>query len=212
MFICKHCQKEFENFNTSQKANHARWCEKNPKRQQYCTGAKQLQTQEVIQKRTLGIKKAHLEGKYINSSKKSLETRTKNGTLKHRPESIELIRQKALDSKHRRLCRSIREYVKKDGSVVKLDSSWEEALAKRLDDIDVEWTRPEEPIQYVGVDGKKHNYFPDFYLPKYDLYLDPKNPAAINAQKVKIKLLLEMMSNLLIIDTLEKCKDFKLTK
>lgn len=28
--------------------------------------------------------------------------------------------------------------------------------------------------------GKIHRYFPDFYLPDYDVYLDPKNDYLIN--------------------------------
>lgn len=30
-------------------------------------------------------------------------------------------------------------------------------------------------IVYWDDDGKQRRYVPDFYLPKYDLYLDPKN-------------------------------------
>lgn len=28
--------------------------------------------------------------------------------------------------------------------------------------------------------GQKHRYYPDFYLPKYNVYLDPKNDFLIN--------------------------------
>jgi hypothetical protein len=209
MFICKHCKNKFDGFTTSQKANHTRWCYENPKRSSYGNGGKQLHTEEANAKRTESIKKAHTEGKYFGSAKKAVETRRLNGTLKHTEESKELIRQKALSSKHRRLVRSVREYVKLDGSIVKLDSSWEEALAKRLDDIGIQWIRPETPIEYVGSDGRTHNYFPDFYLPEQNLYLDPKNPAAINVQKDKLKILLNKMNNLIIIKTLEECKKFQ---
>lgn len=30
------------------------------------------------------------------------------------------------------------------------------------------------------MDGKQHRYTPDFYLPEYDIYLDPKNDYLIN--------------------------------
>lgn len=209
MFICKHCKKEFEGLSTSQKANHSRWCNENPKRESYVVGSgKQLNTKESIRKRNIGIKLAHEAGKYKDSYKKALQTKLKNNSLYHTEESKELIRQKALNSKHRRLIRSVREYMKKDGTIVMLDSSWEEELAKRLDECEIDWIRPETPIEYLTHDGTKHNYFPDFYLPKYDLFLDPKNPAAINAQKEKIEILLKNMNNLIILDTLEKCKSF----
>lgn len=190
-------------FNTSQKANHSRWCQDNPKRSTYCK-ADHLQTEDVIKKRTEGIKKAHKDGKYANV------VRTGNVGYKHTDACKALISQKALASKHRRLVRSVREYVKKDGTSVMLDSSWEEALARRLDETGVEWIRP-DPIEYTGLDSRKHNYFPDFYLPEHDLYLDPKNPAAVNAQKDKLDILLNMMNNLIIIETLKECQQYQLS-
>jgi hypothetical protein len=131
------------------------------------------------------------------------------GNLKHSQITKDLLREKALASPHRRLVRSIREYTKLDGTVVMLDSSWEEALAKRLDEIFVEWIRPENPIRYVGKDKKEHNYFPDFYLPKYNVYLDPKNPMAIKAQKDKIEILEKKMNNLIIIKSLLECQTYE---
>lgn len=211
MFICKHCKKEFDGFSVSQKANHTRWCSENPKRRQYENDLSRMRdgiTEESKKKIIDGIKQAHASGKYAGVAQKSYDTKKRNGTHLHTDESKELLRQKALASKHRRLVRSVREYVRLDGSTVMLDSSWEEALAKRLDDTGVEWIRPEVPIEYVGIDGRIHNYFPDFYLPKHNLYLDPKNPAAVSAQKDKLDILSKMMDNLVIIETLSECEHF----
>lgn len=199
MFICKHCKKQFNDFTLSQKANHSRWCLENPKRSTYGTDCKQMNTEEVRAKRTAAIKKAYAEGKYDNVVRKG------NVGYKHTDASKAIISQKALASKHRRLLRSIREYVKQDGTTVMLDSSWEESLAKRLDETGIEWIRPETPISYVTSDGKTHNYFPDFYLPDYNLYLDPKNPAAVAAQKDKLYALKQVMNNLVVIETLAEC-------
>jgi hypothetical protein len=41
--------------------------------------------------------------------------------------------------------------------------------AKILDNLNIKWFRP----SYLKYDDKK--YFPDFYLPNFDIYLDPKN-------------------------------------
>lgn len=202
MFKCKHCKKEIEGLSTANKANHSRWCLENPKRSTYGGGCKQMNTEEAKAKRVDGIKKAYADGKYDNV------IYTGNIGYKHTDASKSLISQKALASNHRRLVRSIREYVKKDGTIVMLDSSWEEALAKRLDNIGVDWNRPEEPIPYVTSDGKTHKYFPDFYLPQYDLYLDPKNPAAMAAQKDKIACLKKVMYNLVLIETLNECLNY----
>lgn len=209
MFICKHCKNEFNNYTCSQKANHTRWCLENPKRSTYGKNVSQLNTKEAIEKRSKKIKQAHLEGKYTEAYSKTIETKKNAGKFTHTEETKKLLSEKALASKHRRLIRSIREYIKTDGSIVMLDSSWEEALAKRLDELNIKWIRPENPISYVALDGKTRNYFPDFYLADYNLYLDPKNPAAMNAQKDKIDILLNMMDNLVIIETLDGCKNFQ---
>ena len=57
---------------------------------------------------------------------------------------------------------------------IKLDSSYEVEVAKSLDEHVVQWVRPKR-IPYHYADGSLHYYTPDFYLPDYDVYLDPKN-------------------------------------
>jgi hypothetical protein len=203
---CQYCNLSFDNLTTPERANHSRWCQHNPKRSYYCekNSAKQMQTVEAIKKRTQGIKQAHAIGRYVNAAKKGVDTKKKNGTLTHTAESIELIRQKALASSHRRLKRKMIEY-----NGIWLDSTWELELAKRLDELKIKWYRP-APIKWVDHNNTTHNYFPDFYLPDYDLFLDPKNPQAYRVQENKIKILLEQYKNLVIIRTLKDCKDFQL--
>ncbi len=160
-------------------------------------------TPEAKAKRIAGIKKAHADGKYDN-----VDYSSPNLGKTHSPESKALMSQKALASKHRRLVRSIRKYTKKDGTIVTLDSSWEEILAMRLDEIGINWIRPKVPISYVMIDGRTHNYFPDFYLPDHDIYLDPKNPHAANVQKTKLDVIKKLMPNLKIILSLDECKTY----
>lgn len=62
---------------------------------------------------------------------------------------------------------------------VKLDSTYEMAVAKSLDEHSIEWARCER-FSYHAPDGELHYYTPDFYLPKYNVYLDPKNDFLIN--------------------------------
>jgi hypothetical protein len=201
---CKYCGLIFENLNSSQRANHSRWCDKNPKRDDYVktNSAKQLNTPDVISKRNAKIKQAWADGKYK-------DVRHNNGGYKHNEETKEIIRQKALASPHRRLLRCIIEYKKIDGNIIKLDSKWEEELAKRLDSIGIDWIRP-APLKWSDDNGITHNYFPDFYLPKYDIYLDPKNPYAVSVQQTKINCLLKQIRNLRILYTLEECKTFNM--
>lgn len=209
---CKYCKMAFSSdMSTSERANHTRWCKENPKRSEYknknVASMRAGITAESIEKQKEGIKLAWKNGKYKNASKKCNETKIKNGTINHSIETKEKLREKALKSNHRRLVRSIREYKKIDGTIIMLDSSWEEELAKRLDELEIEWIRP-DPLPWIDEAGITHNYFPDFYLPKYNLYLDPKNPQAIKVQKKKLDCLLEQYNNIVIIETLEECKKF----
>ena len=200
---CKHCDISLESMNANKRANHSRWCHKNPKRSEYVNknNGSQFQTLEVIAKRTLGIKKAHADGKYDHVD------HTGSKGYKHTDATLKIMREKALASPHRRLVRSIRKYIQKDGTIINLDSSWEEALAIRLDELNVNWIRP-NPIKWIDNNGITHNYFPDFYLVDFDLYLDPKNPYAIKAQENKIKCLTKQIKNLIIITSVKACNTY----
>lgn len=202
---CKWCSKIFTE--SDNRPNHTRWCDNNPKKSFYkkTNDGSQMRTPEAIENRKAGIKAAHAAGKYdaANAAQKG------KAGHKHTDESKEKIREKALASPHRRLVRSIRSYTKKDGSTVMLDSSWEEILAKRLDELNINWIRP-NPIKWVDMLGKNRNYFPDFYLTDFDLYLDPKNRYACKVQADKITCLTAQVKNLIILTTDEQCKNFTL--
>ncbi len=59
---------------------------------------------------------------------------------------------------------------------ITMDSSWEVELAEFLDNNGIVWTRSRKLcLMYIDEDGCKRRYYPDFYLPEYDIYLDPKN-------------------------------------
>lgn len=62
---------------------------------------------------------------------------------------------------------------------IKLDSQYEFEVAKELDEHQVEWKRPTYFL-WEDANGVKHRYYPDFYLPEYNVYLDPKNDYLIN--------------------------------
>lgn len=153
-----------------------------------------------------GIHNQYSKGKTISEETRQKLKVSSTGKL-HSQETKELISEKARASKHRRVLRSTRWYLKKDGTKVRLDSSWEELLAKRLDELEVRWETP-SPIEWYDRDGKKHNYFADFYLPEYDLLLDPKNPAVLELQAEKIAILEATLNNLLILKSVEEIKNF----
>lgn len=61
---------------------------------------------------------------------------------------------------------------------VQLDSSYEEEFAKDLDKNNIKWVRP-DPFKYV-LNGEEHRYYPDFFLPEKNIYVDTKNDYLIN--------------------------------
>lgn len=68
------------------------------------------------------------------------------------------------------------------------DSSWEVEIAKLMDSLNIEWVRSRKIIFFwFDLDNKKRRYYPDFYLPKYDLYLDPKNKYKYEQDKFKLE-------------------------
>ena len=187
--------------------NHVRWCKENPKRQLYLDTLSNTREQEYSEGRRarmgLGIRKAWAEGRYSES------VRRKTGKPSH-PQSQEA-RDKISAAQRkltkRRLMRYTREYKCKNGEIVLLDSSWEEELAKRLDYLQVEWIRPSYII-WVDSKNKERKYFPDFYLPEYDIYLDPKNQAVEKAQKEKLDVVSKLLPNLIILHSLDACREY----
>jgi predicted DNA-binding protein YlxM (UPF0122 family) len=70
---------------------------------------------------------------------------------------------------------------------INLESSYELLLAKELDKNKINWIRPKR-LYWIDATGKNRHYTPDFYLPDYNVYLDPKNDYLIKIDSEKIKL------------------------
>lgn len=196
MRICKYCGEAVAS------NAQARWCSKNPNLEANRKALSEKNRTVAIRIGTSErIKEAHKKGHYDKAKQKQRQNPTFKGRA-HTEEAKQVIREKALASKHRRL---------KKGTVmykgVLLDSSWELALAQRLDELNVKWIRP-EPIQWQDENGTSHHYFPDFYLPEFDLFIDPKNPAAYTNQIKKIEILRKQIPNLMFLKTLKECQDF----
>lgn len=68
-----------------------------------------------------------------------------------------------------------------------LDSEWEKELAIFLDKKKILWDRPKDPIIWKDSNNKQRKYFPDFFIPKFNLFLDPKNPICCFQQKEKLE-------------------------
>lgn len=71
---------------------------------------------------------------------------------------------------------------------IKMDSQWEKKLAIYLDKKKIKWERPDF-ITWLDNEGIERKYFPDFFLPEYEIYLDPKNPLLMETQKEKLDII-----------------------
>ena len=74
-----------------------------------------------------------------------------------------------------------------------MDSNWEVEIAKLLDFKNIKWERDRKKHMFwwTDKDGNKRRYYPDFYLPEYDVYLDPKNKYKMLLDKEKMESVLK---------------------
>ena len=78
------------------------------------------------------------------------------------------------------------------------DSIWEKDIAIFMDNHAISWIQPKSALEWIDTKGKKRKYFPDFYLPLFNIYLDPKNPHVQTLQSEKIVYLKRNYSNIII--------------
>jgi hypothetical protein len=203
---CIHCGKSWDELGLGvvrgDVANHSRWCKENPLKENYelyLAERRKFFIENCLEERNNSIKDAWKKGCYND-----VDFGTSFRGRKHTEETKEKIRQKQFKLKYRRLRKKTINY-----RGIILDSTWESALAERLDDLKINWVRP-EPI--IWFDNKKNErfYYPDFYLTDFNLYLDPKNPAAMKNQEEKINNLYLLYSNIFFLKTLDECKKFEI--
>ena len=166
MYNCKYCGKECKNPNSLR--NHERCCKQNPNR---------FIPQGMLGKTSWskGLKKEQDIRLKLQGEKQS---KTKKGKPNH-PQTEETklkLRQHALKqglggfNMHR---------IKYEVNGVQVDSSYEKVVAESLTENNINWERAKR-FKYKDLTNKVHYYTPDFYLPEYNVYLDPKNDYLIN--------------------------------
>ena len=192
MRVCVYCNKEIIKKDI---ANHTRWCIKNPKRNEYILTLRNNKHPKHPKHPKTGKKGAN---QYTYGAKMSEETRERIGKASkgrlHSDNTKTKMSISARKSKHRRL---VRHRIKYKG--IWLDSRWELLLAQKLDELSIIWERP-DPLIWFDSENKNHNYFPDFYLPQYDLFLDPKNEFAKRSQKKKLEIISKTYKNVVIMN------------
>lgn len=69
-----------------------------------------------------------------------------------------------------------------------MDSSWEVDVAKFLDDNNIIWERSRKHcFLYFDQNNVRRRYYPDFYLPEKNLYVDPKNKYKLKLDRYKLE-------------------------
>ena len=176
MFNCKFCHKECINNNSHR--NHERCCPKNMNRI-YVNGM-------------LG-KVSHKKGKTkkndpsIMQGAIKLKERYTNGEIvphrtphtKECKERISAIMQTKMQNRY-----TASKRIEYKG--IRFESSWEYEVAIELDNNNIDWKRP-SPLLYLDNNNQQRRYYPDFYLPEYNIYLDPKNDYVKKLDEIKIK-------------------------
>lgn len=192
---CKYCNIDFINLNRSEKANHSRWCKLNPNREKYLKKLNENR-KSIKSKGHNQYTKAKKECRLLKMSNETKEKIKISSKGKHHSEiTKQKLSELGLSNPYRRKCKSIIYY-----NGFRFDSTWEVEVAKILDKNSIKWIQP-KPLKWVDDEGKKHNYFSDFYLPDYDLYLDPKNDYCIKVQKEKLKYIEKHYSNVHILSS-----------
>lgn len=164
---CQHCGKECKSLNSL--INHERLCKENSNRQEspfvnFNKNRIEYSNQFI---------KAKQEGYEIIVSEETRKKISLNWLGKHhKTETKELI-QKTIDDKIKN-----NKWHNNFGIKIKykndyFDSSWEIEFVKYLDSKNIKWKRPKNAFNYYW-NNSNHKYYPDIYLPEYNLYIEIK--------------------------------------
>ena len=168
--FCQYCGKQCKNLNSLKQ--HELRCKHNPNRHAVCNNLKNqgwskgltAETDERVKHSKTNMLKYYEthHGSMLNKHH-SLETRQK-------------LSQAALANGIESRFGAHKSYLYHG---IRFISSYEVAVAMSLDENNIKWVKPSR-LAYIDLEGKKHHYTADFYLPEYDVYLDPKNDYLIN--------------------------------
>ena len=182
MYNCKYCNKECKNKNSL--AQHEIRCRLNPNKIVIKTNiieyneklrlglVTKTNTNQYVKAKNLGLSKPEI----------SEETREKLAKIWRGRKHTEEEKQKISASMKRVVRERPESYsasnvngrIKKvEYNGIIIDSSWEVIVAKFLDDNNIIWERPKNGFEYVW-ENDTHLYYPDFYVPSMDLYIEVK--------------------------------------
>ena len=168
-YICKFCERECKNTNSL--TQHTIRCNQNP----------DAIVQSELWKQSMAARKGRGTNHYTKAKELGLPIPTISDDTRKKLSTIAKARRHSDETKAKlsKIAKSNglggvtqSRWIEYKGKI--LGSSYELALAKDLDACDVIWDTCTR-FEYIDPTGKHRTYTPDFYLPEYDVYLDPKN-------------------------------------
>ena len=180
---CRYCGSLRKNDNSLR--NHERLCRHNPNKQQLESNFKEynnrVKSGEIVRIYTNQFTKAKALG--LPTPEVSSETREKISVAGKKRIWTEEDRERQSNSMKRAVEKYPESYSAKNvcgrTKLVEyrgytLNGKWELIVARWLDDCNISWTNSIQQEIYYEWQGKQHRYFPDFYLPEKDLYVEVK--------------------------------------
>ena len=173
MFICEFCGKEYKKFGIK---NHERFCNLNPNKEEK---SQKWKNAHIGKSGSNQYIKAKEDGRTIEmpdeTRKKISDSLTGKKFSKERREALSAAMLKAVKENpdsytKNNVCGRVK-IVEYNG--IKLKGQWELKTAKWLDSQFLKWKNEPQGFPYIWKD-KERLYFPDFYLPDLDVYIEVK--------------------------------------
>jgi hypothetical protein len=175
--LCKFCRAEKPNANSLR--NHERLCGKNPARQisSWVKYNSAVDSGEVTKKNTNQFTAAEHQGREKPIVSEETRQKISKKATQNNLQETESTKQKRINTIMRRISEGTWHTHGRSKKVFELgvwfDSWWEASYAKHLQQQGILWERNRTPFEYEW-EGKTHRYFPDFYLPTTDEYVEIK--------------------------------------
>lgn len=173
---CQYCNKECKNLNSLRQ--HEIRCKQNPNKinldylsnrdytnfnwnpsNQFIKAKQEGKKYKVSEETKNKLKKSWLGKKHTKEEIEKISNGMKIAVRKY-PESYSASN----------VCGRVKHY---DYKGFKIDGLWELEVAKYLDSKNIKWIKPMNGFEYKW-NNDIHIYYPDFYLPEYDYYIEVK--------------------------------------
>lgn len=185
---CKYCDKECKNKNSL--SQHEVRCKLNPEKiiviSNFISYNEKISNGDLKKENTNQFSKAEKLGlpKPIISDETRYKfgsgTRNKFWSEDKKERHSKIMTQVAIDNplsySANNVCgrTKLHETIDSYGLITKLNGAWELLVANYLDSLNIKWTNIIDNKIMYHWNGKDRRYYPDFYLPEFDMYIEVK--------------------------------------